>query len=208
MIICWSAKGGSGTTVVACALAIIKGRDRPTLLVDLAGDVPATLGLTEPSGPGVADWATSPVGDLDALGRLGVHVAPNVHLLWRGHGTVPADRIGRLHDALAQVDADVVVDAGASTPSPDLVDGATSLLVVRPCYLALRRIVTSGVTPDAVVVVNEPGRALTATDVGRAVGAPVVANLPFDPAVSRAVDAGMLSTRLPRTLDQGLEGFA
>ena len=34
------------------------------------------------------------------------------------------------------------------------------------------------------------------------------AGLPFDPAVSRAVDAGMLACNLPRTLAQGLEALA
>ena len=43
--VCWAAKGGSGTTVVAAAMAI--AAPTPTLLIDLAGDVPAVLGVPE-----------------------------------------------------------------------------------------------------------------------------------------------------------------
>ena len=52
MIICWAAKGGSGTTVVACALALGSGHGWPTTLVDLSGDSATALGLAEPTGPG------------------------------------------------------------------------------------------------------------------------------------------------------------
>ncbi|MFZ9629245.1 MAG: hypothetical protein ACO3C1_07815 [Ilumatobacteraceae bacterium] len=208
MIICWSAKGGSGTTVVACALALVLGRHRPTLLVDLAGDAPAALGLTEPTGPGVSDWTTSAMGDVEAIGRLSTHVTGSVHLAPRGSGPVPAARIAHLYDALAALDGEVIVDGGTDMPSPDLGASVTSLLVVRPCYLALRRAVTAGVTPTGVVVVHEPGRALTSKDIARAIGAPVVADVPFDPAIARAVDAGLLATRLPRSLEQGVEAFA
>ena len=58
-IACWSAKGGSGTTVVAIALATMRGResqDGGALLVDLAGDCPSAMGVPEPNGPGVSDW--------------------------------------------------------------------------------------------------------------------------------------------------------
>ena len=56
MYLCWSAKGGSGTTVIAAALGLVLSHHRPTLLVDLGGDAPAALGMAEPSGPGVHDW--------------------------------------------------------------------------------------------------------------------------------------------------------
>src|SRR4051794_33057920 len=55
---CWSVKGGSGTTVVASSLALLLATRSPagSVLVDLAGDVPAVLGIPEPDGPGVSDW--------------------------------------------------------------------------------------------------------------------------------------------------------
>jgi len=51
--LCWAAKGGSGTTVVTTTLALES--TRPALLVDLAGDIPAVLGMAEPDRPGIAD---------------------------------------------------------------------------------------------------------------------------------------------------------
>src|SRR5215211_2524357 len=58
LIACWAAKGGAGTTVVATALArvLTSGAPAGALLADLAGDVPAVLGLPEPTGPGLAEW--------------------------------------------------------------------------------------------------------------------------------------------------------
>src|SRR5437899_9201955 len=49
VVVCWSAKGGQGTSVVACALALVLTRDASTdvLLVDLAGDAPAVVGLPD-----------------------------------------------------------------------------------------------------------------------------------------------------------------
>ena len=55
--LCWAAKGGSGTTVVTTTLALES--TRPALLVDLAGDIPAVLGMAEPDRPGIADWLDS-----------------------------------------------------------------------------------------------------------------------------------------------------
>lgn len=74
MLLCWSAKGGSGTTVIAAALALVLSRTSPTVLADLCGDIPAALGLAEPSGPGIDDWLASPTADTEALRRLTVEV--------------------------------------------------------------------------------------------------------------------------------------
>jgi hypothetical protein len=40
------------------------------------------------------------------------------------------------------------------------------------------------------------------------VGAPVLAEIEADPAVARAVDAGLLRGRLPRSLERGLRDAA
>jgi len=52
VIVCWSLKGGSGTTVVSAALALtLAQRNNATVrIVDLAGDIPSALGIAEPSG--------------------------------------------------------------------------------------------------------------------------------------------------------------
>ena len=90
-----------------------------------------------------------------------------------------------------------------------LASGAThSLLVVRPCYLALRRATAMSFRPSGVVVVNERGRALEPSDVEEILGVPVVAVVEHDLAVGRAVDAGLLGGRLPAALRRGLRRAA
>lgn len=58
--------------------------------------------------------------------------------------------------------------------------------------------------PDGVVLVTEPGRALTAADVEAVLIAPVLAEIAIDPAVARTIDAGLLTARLPRALARSL----
>lgn len=58
MLMVWfSVKGGQGCTTVAASLALARG-GRATV-VDAAGDVPAVLGLREPTGPGLVDLLSS-----------------------------------------------------------------------------------------------------------------------------------------------------
>jgi len=59
-----------------------------------------------------------------------------------------------------------------------------------------------------VVLVREPGRALGRHDVEDALQVPVRAEIDVEPAVARAVDAGLLATRLPRSLAHGLRNAA
>ena len=213
---CWSVKGGSGTSVVAASLALVLARTGPgALLVDLAGDAPAVLGQAEPSGPGVTDWLAAGTGvPADALARLEVRVADGLDLLPRGEGDLtPAARVEVLAGLLASEPRSVVVDCGTCPPgragpgaAVEAVLAAASdrLLVTRACYLALRRIVASQGRPTGVVLVTEPGRALGRSDVEDVVGAPVVAEVPIEASVARAVDAGLLARRLPRALDRAL----
>jgi MinD-like ATPase involved in chromosome partitioning or flagellar assembly len=211
LFVCWSSKGGTGTTVVSAAFALVSSRSRPSVLVDLGGDAPAALGMGEPPGPGVHDWLASPGADGDALQRLLVPVTDGLQLLPRGRGqsAVPDQRWADLAVALAALAGTVVVDAGPGVPATELLGSAAhSLLVTRACYLALRRAVSLDVQPTGVVLVAEPGRALTTRDVERAVGAPVVAEIPWDPAISRAVDAGLLASRMPKSLAQPLQEAA
>ena len=215
LIACWSVKGGSGTTVVATALALLHARAGGALVADLVGDVPAALGLPDPAGPGLAAWlaAADDVG-ADALERLAVSVAPGLDLLATGPPDPAAGRPGRgaaLAAALATRDRAVVVDAGSS-PTGAALDiaaaAAVSLLVVRPCFLALRRAVAAPVRPSGVVLVREPGRSLGRRDVEDALSVPVCAEVDLEPAVARAVDAGLLAARLPRSLAHALRHAA
>lgn len=216
LICCWSAKGGSGTTVVASALALViarRGGDG-VLMVDLAGDVPAVLGMPEPEGPGLAEWMAA--GDdvpVDGLARIETEVTAGVSLLTRGEGALgPRERLEVLATMLAGEPRTVVVDAGcvdASGAAAVLGSHADqSLLVTRPCFLALRRAVSAPIRPTGIVCVTEPGRALSAADVESVVGAPVVAEVGSDHAVARAVDAGLLVSRLPRGLERALRRAA
>ena len=204
--VCWSVKGGSGTTVVAASLALLSSLD--STLVDLAGELPAVLGLPDPPGQGVTDWLASDA-PAPALADLTVTVDRATDLVPRGSGTL--DRGSpRWPELLAWLRGrpNAIIDAGTGPPPDELVgDGVRSLLVTRGCFLALRRAVAAPRRPDGVVLVAEPGRSLRAAEVTRAVGAPVVATVSVDPAVARAVDAGLLVARLPRVLQRELRAL-
>lgn len=150
-------KGGQGTSVLACAVAVraagegrsvrLDGHDRTTLAAILGarGDGPVIPGLTLGADDG-ADW--------DVV----VHDGP------AGHGI--------------------------------------NLLVIRPCYLALRLALNRGLcqAAAAVVVVSEPGRALGCDDVAAVTGLPVMDSVPLRADIARAVDAGVFAARLPEPL--------
>lgn len=221
VVSCWSAKGGSGTTVVAVALAVVLGRESPSgsVLVDLRGDAPTVLGVPEPEGPGLGDWiAASPSVGPEAIGRLEHPVTDGVRLIPRGRRS-PTDP-ARAECCGARFATDtrpVVLDLGRISGSDDpedlarrtLVDcAAISLLVIRPCFLSLRRALSLPLRPTGIVLVEEPGRALGRTDVEDVLGAPVVATVTVDAAVARAVDAGLLASRLPSGLGRALRDVA
>jgi hypothetical protein len=205
IITCWSVKGGSGTSVVTAGLAVAMAEWAPVLLVDLAGDQPAVLGAAGPTGPGVVDWMQSGPGvGGGALEALATDVAPGLRLLHRGAAVEGSNvRWADLAEVLRASSDDVVIDAGlAPLPPPLAAISDESLLVVRPCYLALRRASSSPDAPSGVIVVDEPGRALGHRDVERVIGVRIVASVGADPAVARAVDAGLLRSRLPAALRQ------
>jgi hypothetical protein len=215
LVACWSPKGGSGTTVVAAALGLLLARRASSgaLLVDLAGDLPAALGLSAgPAGLGLADWlaAGADVPD-DALERLELRAAPGLRLVpWLGRAGSAEPSPGR-GDALAAVlstdGRSVVADCGLARDEASLAvaAGATvSLLVIRPCYLALRRALDAPLRPAGLVLVHESGRALARADVEEVLGVPVRAEVRVDPAIARAVDAGLLAGRMPRSLERAL----
>ena len=217
LIAFWSPKGGSGTTVAAALVALVLGREapRPAVLADLSGDLPAVLGIPEPAGPGLADWLAAPADvGVDALGRLEVEVGRTLRLLPLGTPLTGPGRAGRaeaLADQFVLDDRLTVADCGRADRSPglELAAGATlSLVVVRPCYLALRRVLAAPVRATGVVLVDEPERALRKRDVEDVLGLPVWAELPRDAAVARAVDAGLLSVRVPRVAERALEGLS
>lgn len=203
LIACWSVKGGSGTSVVAASIALHLSALGPATLVDLAGDSPAVLGLPDPPGPGVAEWLAGGLADPAALDRVATSVTPALSLVPVGREPVPSDGGERLAAALAGR-GQSVVDCGsraASGAAAGVAAAATcSLLVVRPCYLALRRALAAPIRPSGVILVDEGERALGPNDVSEVLGVPVRAVVPWDPRVARAVDAGLLAARMPRSL--------
>lgn len=215
---CWSLKGGSGTTVVSAGLALTH-QDRfrePALLVDLAGDLPLVLGMPQPDGPGVAEWleagASAPP---DALARLESRVGAGLTILHRGRGDLRAASADLLLQMLTASGRTVVVDCGVVDAGPAAAvarqvaaESNRSLLVTRACYLALRRADVLPVTPSGVVVVRERWRCLTDRAVAEHVHAPVVLTVDVDPAVARAVDSGLLVSRLPRRFVDGMRAVA
>jgi cellulose biosynthesis protein BcsQ len=222
----WSPKGGSGTSVLAAACAVVISAERAARLVDLDGDQAAVLGLGPAAAAsangvggadgshGVRDWlAAGPTAPADALARLAVDVAPGLALLPPGasdrNASGQTGQTGEAGAALGVVLRDeggvVVADCGRGddAASRALVEVSDlSVVVLRPCYLALRRAATDDLvrTASGVVVVEEQGRALGTREVADVLGVPVLATVPVRAAIARVVDAGVLVARLPDAL--------
>lgn len=221
LITCWSVKGGSGVSVVAAALAgLMAQRHGSAALLDLGGDQPALFGLAEPTGPGVLDWCDSSA-EPARLRAVAVEIGSDLLLVPRGSGTrvTTAERARELAAAASALAPVAVVDAGPPlTARPGEGDAptgeaqhasylrelGTSMFVTRCCYLGLRRSRSLGVDADGVIVVDEPGRALSPVDVSEILGLPLIGSVEADPEVARAVDAGTLHRRVPRALVRGL----
>ena len=95
-----------------------------------------------------------------------------------------------------------VLGAGRAPALHALVEVAdASVIVVRGCYLALRRAVRLELTANATgaVFVDEGGRARR-HDVANVLGVPVLATVSLRATTARAIDAGVLPTRLPDAL--------
>jgi hypothetical protein len=203
-VICRSPKGGVGTSVVAAALALRHAHaGHPTVLVDLAGDQPDLLGVAPSSSLGIGDWAAG--GDdvpVEALTALEVEVGGGLALLPRG-SVSSSDRLGVAAAVLGAGHRSVVIDAGITARPAWAPPDAVDVVVLRACYLGVRRAgrLAAG---TRLVLLEEPGRALRVADVEAALGVEVWRRVVVDPAVARAVDAGPLSVRLPRSL-RGLD---
>jgi hypothetical protein len=219
LIALWSATGGSGTSVftAACALVLARqareaGHSTGVRVADLAGDLAAVFGLGADPDVGLADWLDAGAeAPTEALDRLLIEVAPGVGLLPRGRGphvptALPAPESGAaLAVALSPGSSPVLVDCGtAREPAARAVVEVADVAVVvlRGCYLALRRAVHAPPLEHTagVVLLDEPGRSLGANEIGEVLDLPVLARVPVKEGIARAVDAGVLPTRLPESL--------
>jgi hypothetical protein len=212
VLVCfWSPKGGSGTSVFAAAAAAVLAREGPARIADLAGDQPAIFGLAADPDPGLRDWLRiGPEAPTDALDRFATDAGNGLTLLGAGSGDLadaPREAGAALAVALANDSRPTVADAGVLGADPDarhaFVEVAdANVIVVRGCYLALRRAVRVELTGRATgaVFVDEPGRSLGPRDVASVLGVPVLATVLVKSATARAVDAGVLPTRLPDSL--------
>ena len=202
-------KGGVGVTTLAASLALAE-RDRPVLLVDLAGDLHHALGIDPGDRPGVIDWLHSDAapGQLD---QLVIDADPGVELLptsdpasWRASAPEPrwAGLAHWLLDRSAVDGSRVVIDAGHRPIGVGLADAcAHRLLVTRRCYLTLRTTAHADPRPTAAVLVSEAGRSLRRADVEATLRCPVISELAHDVALSNRVYAGLLLVgRPPRSL--------
>jgi MinD-like ATPase involved in chromosome partitioning or flagellar assembly len=208
----WSPKGGSGTSVVAAALALVAAGRGETRLADMAGDQPAILGIVPPlaSMATLVDWlAAAPATPTEWLDDMALPVVPGLSLVPGGPVTQAASPEAGAALAVALRDSGIaVVDLGSGADEFDgagraVIDVAdTALVVVRPCYLALRRAVADPrvASSAGAILVEEPGRALDADDVSAVLGVPVVGRFPVRAEIARAVDAGVLRDRLPAPL--------
>ena len=203
-----SPKGGSGTSVVAASLAIVSSSSSPTLLVDLAGDQAAILGMPEPP-IGLSDWANAMTyrefDEIVSLCHDNLYLAPTGSFDFE---ILNANAWGNLTQALTMKHSEgynIIVDLGrADIPLAlrKIVD--TCYLVTRPCYLALRRAVDLETAFSGVIVVNEPDRVLTSRDVESVLKLKCVAEIPYTSEISRRVDSGLLKSRLPMALQSVL----
>lgn len=218
----WTAKPGSGCTVVAAALATSLARraDGGVLLVDLGGDLPAALGLADPA-HGVTDWLAADAASTSQLGALTLAVAPGLALLPRGRQPrwLPR-RAEYLVDLLGRSSRPIVIDVGVVDPQVAApIDSLRrsfarldeAVLVTTPCYLALRRMKVvesaAGLRPRRVALLQQPGRGIDRAQLADLVNAPVVAEIAHDPAVARAVDRGLLATGRPRAMHRQVEAL-
>ncbi len=207
-VICSSVKGGVGTSVTSAALSLLLARDAgcPTYLVDIGGgDQPDILGLPALA-EGIGNWITEPDR---RLSDLAVTVDGALRLIPFGDTTTPtgADWMAPLALALddLRTRAHIVVDAGLLDTSAHLDALADRrLLVMRPCYIGLRHVVSATEHWDGLVLVRPPDRVLTTRDVASVCNMPIAAEVHMTAEVSRVVDAGVLRSRLPAGLSRAL----
>ncbi|MEI7507095.1 MAG: hypothetical protein WCK23_09790 [Actinomycetes bacterium] len=208
LIILSSPKGGSGTSVVAASLAIASSSSTPTLLVDLAEDQAAIMGLPEPP-VGLSDW----VNGMTHHDFEEILITCNDNLQLAPSGSSAIEILSttawtNLAQEVMQKESDgynIIIDFGqANLPLAFNKLAHTHYMVTRPCYLSLRRAVNLDQKFSGVIVVQEHDRVLTTSDVESVLKLKCAAEVPYSSDISRRVDSGLLKSRLPAPLHAAL----
>jgi CobQ/CobB/MinD/ParA nucleotide binding domain len=194
-------KGGQGVTTIAAALATLTANTGArTLLIDTGVDLAAILGRPEHHGPGLADYLIDPS---ITLADISIAISDRLDLIARGTGPVTSNTYtyGLVTGGLGHYDTIIIDCAHTNTEWPML--GDQRVHVTRNCYLAVRNAIRLP-KPTHVVVITEPGRSLSTADIEIVLGMPVTATIAADIETARIIDAGILTSRLPRGMARAL----
>lgn len=211
----WSPKGGSGTSTVAAAAALSLARRGGVCLADLSGDQPAIFGMASDPELGLLDWLAAGVeAPTEAFEQFAVAAAHGVSLLPAGGNRVAPGAFPLIDQELTAAAGAALVVSLRDARTPVIVDvgmplhpaaravvesADASIVVVRGCYLALRRAARDPLIRHAagIVLVEEPGRALGAREVSETLGRPVIARFAHKASIARSIDAGTFVQRPP-----------
>lgn len=106
--------------------------------------------------------------------------------------------------------SNIIVDAGEIARTKKealdalLAHADRSMLLVKSCFLNVHAAIGSGHRVDGLVVLGDQERRISNDDIAAALGNNVHASIAVLPAVARAVDAGLLGSRLPRSFSRSL----
>ena len=150
---------------------------------------------------GLADYLIDPNITLD---DITVNIGENLVVVTRGTGPIAFTRYtyGLITGGLGDYDT-VIIDAGTCADEWNQ-HADRNVFVTRSCYLAVRRAIHLPQRPTEVVLMAEPGRALSAHDIEVVLGVPVGATVPVDIDTARVIDAGILGSRMPRQMSRAL----
>lgn len=196
----FGAKGGVGTTTITAAMALEMSKRHIPTTVACAADI---IGPPYVHGSWQHELLCSDRNALAAVLGLGMDAKPGQEV---APGLFFHDP-GNEEKSFARA---VITDFGTYVSHVGRYDGDYNILVVRNEYLGLRRAITSeqvkqpnGSTQlrfDGFVLVEEEGRALGLREVRDVLGLPHLATIPVEPTIGRAIDAGVLPTRVPEKL--------
>ena len=217
IIIVAGTKGGVGTSTVTLLTAaqLAQRASGPVAVLDARGDLADMLNPDMSGGsgfPATLDAARDGDSILAAAVPAG-DACPGVHVVHPPGGIMTSSTVSRLGSTLVDGGVPVVVDAGR-------VDGqlagglgevggqpSARVLVAANEYVSIQRAHSWRHWADAgIVLVNDPGRPLSADDFAAIVGEPAV-TVPCSPAVQAFAGTGILQPMSP-ALQQHVAAFA